>query len=694
MKLDDPVQFVKGVGPRRSEMLANSGIETVEDLLYHLPFRYEDRRRVITSDQVQRGNDATLVGRIGKVRQRPLRGRGRSLLEAVFEDDGGRLGLVWFHQAAYFKKRLEAAERWLVHGRVESARGGGLQMVHPEIEPLEGEVEEAARIVPVYQKPTDLPLAAMRRIVGAAVDGAAGQATSAVPAPLRERLGLMSPARALVDVHSPSRDVDPGDLARFATPAHRSLIFEELFGLQVGMRLRKRRRAEERGAVIPESEERVKGFLATLAFSPTAAQSRSAAEIAVDLAGAAPMNRLLHGDVGSGKTLVAFTAVIRAASASYQSAVMAPTELLAEQHFETMRPWAEALGIRIALLSGTLRAAAAAGVREGLAGGHIDLVVGTHALVQQSTSFARLGLAVVDEQHRFGVMQRAALGAGEVNTLLLSATPIPRTLALALYGDVEVSVLDEMPPGRRPVVTRVLEESSRERLFERMGRAMSEGRRCYMVYPLVEESEKTDLADATSMAKELSEGPFKDFKIELLHGRMSAADKDRVMRAFKGGAVDCLVTTTVVEVGIDVPEATIMVVEHAERFGLAQLHQLRGRVGRGQAESFCCLVAGKERGPDAIERLRTLERTNDGFEVAEADLRIRGPGEYLGTRQSGLPAFQAANLVRDAELLEMARVEAEAWLARDGDLSSPDSAVLKLAMERRWGDKLGLAQVG
>ena len=689
MKLDDPVQFVKGVGPRRSEMLANSGIETVEDLLYHLPFRYEDRRRVITSDQVQRGNDATLVGRIGKVRQRPLRGRGRSLLEAVFEDDGGRLGLVWFHQAAYFKKRLEAAERWLVHGRVESARGGGLQMVHPEIEPLEGEVEEAARIVPVYQKPTDLPLAAMRRIVGAAVDGAAGQATSAVPAPLRERLGLMSPARALVDVHSPSRDVDPGDLARFATPAHRSLIFEELFGLQVGMRLRKRRRAEERGAVIPESEERVKGFLATLAFSPTAAQSRSAAEIAVDLAGAAPMNRLLHGDVGSGKTLVAFTAVIRAASASYQSAVMAPTELLAEQHFETMRPWAEALGIRIALLSGTLRAAAAAGVREGLAGGHIDLVVGTHALVQQSTSFARLGLAVVDEQHRFGVMQRAALGAGEVNTLLLSATPIPRTLALALYGDVEVSVLDEMPPGRRPVVTRVLEESSRERLFERMGRAMSEGRRCYMVYPLVEESEKLDLNAATSMATELQTGVFRNHRVALVHGRMRSTDRDDVMRRFVDREIDVLVATTVIEVGVDVANASVILVEHAERFGLAQLHQLRGRVGRGPYPSSCFLIHAEPLSALAAARLTALEHSTDGFELAERDLVLRGPGDFLGTRQSGAPMLEVGDLIRDLPIVVEARRAALAWVG-----GSAEPHVVMGSIRHAWAQRFGLLDVG
>ena len=693
MKLDDPVQFLKGVGPRRSEVLAKSGLVTVEDLLYHLPFRYEDRRRVITSDEARAGEDATLVGRIIKTRQRPLRGRGRSMLEAVFEDERGSLGLVWFHQAAYFKKRVEGAERWLVHGRVETGRGH-LQLVHPEIEPVEGALEEVARIVPVYQKPADLPVAAMRRIISGAVDAAAEQASSAVPVTVSERLGLLASARALIDVHKPGRDTDPGDLARFATPAHRSLIFEELFGLQVGMRLRKRGRAKQRGVVIEESPQRVTSFLSSLPFTPTAAQLRSSAEVVADMAATAPMNRLLHGDVGSGKTLVAFTAVVHAAAAGYQSAVMAPTELLAEQHFETMRPWSEGLGMSIALLTGAMPGGEAAKVRKRLGGGKVDLVVGTHALVQESTSFARLGLAVVDEQHRFGVMQRAALGAGEVNTLLLSATPIPRTLALAIYGDVEVSMLDEMPPGRVPVVTKVLDGSSRERLHERMAATMAKGHRCYIVYPLVEESEKVDLADASSMAERLAKGPFKDFKVELLHGRMAAAEKDAVMRAFKAGEVDCLVATTVVEVGIDVPEATIMVVEHAERFGLAQLHQLRGRVGRGPAESFCCLVTGKEHGRDAAERLRTLERTTDGFEVAEADLRIRGPGEYLGTRQSGLPAFRAANLVRDAELLELARVEAEAWLAHDAELTSPESAALRSALERRWGDKLGLAEVG
>ncbi len=697
MNLDDPVRFVKGVGPRRAELLEKAGIKQVEDLLYHLPFRYEDRRAVAKAGAAKPGHDGTFVGRISGVREHRMRGRkGRSLLRALFEDDSGWINLLWFHQASYFKEKLEAGERWLIHGRVEAASRGGLQIVHPEIEavPAGQDGQAQARVLPVYQKPGDIPVAAIRSMVETAVEACASQARSVVPSEISSRLDLQPVSTALRFVHQPSPDVSIEDLAACRTPAQRSLIFEELFALQVGMTLRKAAREHRSGIVMAEARGRIGAFLSRLPFEPTGAQRRVIEEVSADMAAPHPMNRLVHGDVGSGKTVVAFAAALQAIEAGYQVAVMAPTELLAEQHFTTMSDWAADEGIDTVLLSGSRSTAAMREVRESVACGYARLVIGTHALVQESTEFRNLGLAIVDEQHRFGVMQRAALKQGEVDTLLLSATPIPRTLSLTLYGDIDVSFLDELPAGRIPVTTKVVRPSARGRLHERMANALAQGRQCYIVYPLVEESEKIDLADATSMAAGLQRGVFSSFKVGLLHGRMKPAEKDDVMRRFKAKEIDVLVATTVIEVGIDVPNASIMVVEHAERFGLAQLHQLRGRVGRGSQESFCCLVAEAGQSREAFERLRVLERSNDGFEVAEADLKLRGPGEYLGTRQSGLPAFRAANLVRDSELLELARREALAWLQRDASLSSPQSAELRRTIAQRWSEKLDLAEVG
>ncbi len=696
MRLDDPIRFLKGVGPRRGEILEKAGITTLEDLLYRLPFRYEDRRNIINIGEAASGEDSTLVGTISGVREIRPRGRRRVILRGILGDKSGWVNLVWFHQAAYFREKLAAGGMWLVHGRLEKAPRGGVQIVHPEIEHL-GDTDDAsavARVLPVYQKPTDIPVAAMRGMVERVVDACAEQARTVVPEPLRESLGITSLAEALRYVHRPPRDADIEELASSATPAHRVLILDELFALQVGMSLRKAARRLEAGISMAVAGERIEGFFDGLPFEPTAAQRRVVAEVAADMERPRPMTRLVHGDVGSGKTVVAFAAALQAVAAGYQAAMMAPTELLAEQHYATMTPWAEREGVSMELLTGKVAAAVARRVREGVAGGVVDLVVGTHALIQEATAFAKLGLGIVDEQHRFGVMQRAALKGAQADTLLLSATPIPRTLSLTLYGDIDVSFLDELPPGRTPVVTRVIRPGARNKLHERMAKAVEDGRQCYIVYPLVEESEAMDLADATSMAEQLQAGPFKDFRVGLLHGRMKAAEKDAAMRSFKDGELNVLVATTVIEVGIDVPNASIMVVEHAERFGLAQLHQLRGRVGRGARESFCCLVAEQGQSRDSFERLRVMERTTDGFEIAEADLRLRGPGEYLGTRQSGLPAFRAANLVRDEELLELARTSAGAWLEEDPELASPHSAELRRVIEQRWGEKLRLAEVG
>jgi ATP-dependent DNA helicase RecG len=696
VKLSDPVQYVKGVGPKRAELLEKGGLATVEDLIFHLPFRYEDRRNVVALDQTGMGEIVTLFGKITGAREVRMRGGRRTMLTARFSDDSGWLSLVWFHQASYFKKRLDSDDSWVVHGKVEASRRGGIQIVHPEIDAVgaDEDLADIARIVPVYQKPTDVPQAAIRMAVGRAVEEAAHQALSVVPDEIRERQDLVPLSKALRDVHAPDHSVEPASLLRFATPSHRTLIFEELFALQTGMNLRKKAREAIAGTTIPAAPKRITEFTKLLPFELTGAQKRVIGEIAEDLAQPHPMNRLVHGDVGSGKTVVAFAAALQACAAGYQVAVMAPTELLAEQHFATMRPWAEKLGLYIAMLTGSMKASEARSMRDLIAMGGVNITVGTHALVQESTRFKELGLAIVDEQHRFGVMQRAALRGEATDTLLLSATPIPRTLSLVLFGDLDVAFLDEMPPGRQPVITKVIRGGQRKQLHERMAAQMAEGHQCYIVYPLVEESEKSDLKDATSMAEKLQAGVFKDFRVGLLHGRMKSAEKEAIMRRFKEGDLHVLVATTVIEVGIDVPNASIMVVEHAERFGLAQLHQLRGRVGRGGGEAFCCLIADEAQSQESVERLGVMETSGDGFEIAEADLRIRGPGEYLGTRQSGVPAFRAANLVRDAEILELARTEAGLWLDKDPALERPESAELKRAVTDRFGDKLALAEVG
>ena len=675
MDLDDPVQFVKGVGPRRAELLEKSGLCTVEDLLYHLPFRYEDRRRIVSVDAAVAGQDATFVGRITGLHEIPMRRRGgRAMLEASLAADGARLGLVWFHQASYFKKKIQSAQTWLVHGRVEASRRGGLQIVHPEIEPVEEEDQRSsdlARVVPVYSKPTDFPLSAMRTVVERAVDGALDEAVSIVPAAVREKLAL-APLRehALRYVHAPPTDADVDALAEFATPAHRSLIFEELFALQIGISLRRSRRQAESGLAMAEGGDRVEAFLAGLPFEPTGAQQRVIAEIAADMARSVPMNRLVHGDVGSGKTVVAFAAALHAISSGYQVAVMAPTELLAEQHFATMRPWAEAHGVSLELLSGALRAAEQRRVRRDVLGGLVELVVGTHALVQEATEFARLGLAIVDEQHRFGVMQRATLRGGSADTLLLSATPIPRTLALTLYGDLDVSFFDEMPPGRQaggPHECFVDRAESRSVSTSAWRRRWTKGRSATSSIRWSRSPRRSDLADATSMAQELQTGPFRNFRVGLIHGRMKPDEKDAVMRRFKDGETRrCLVATTVIEVGIDVPNASIMVIEHAERFGLAQLHQLRGRVGPRRRRGV--LLSGGRRGPEhrfdgAAARHGADQRWLQGRRGRPASARPGRVPRHPPIGRARVPRRQSSSRCRAAQ--SRARKEAAAWLDHD-----------------------------
>jgi ATP-dependent DNA helicase RecG len=698
--LGQSVEAVRAVGPKRAADLARFRLRTVEDVLYHLPFRYEDRRALLPLHALRVGEEATATGEVGNVRETRGGRRGRRLLEVVLRDGDGLLLLVWFHGIPYFSRRLKTGQRLLVHGRVEPPLGGGpRRMIHPDLETLAAGEEVTARVVPVYEKPTEMHAGAMRRIVHAAVTEFADRVPSALPPAVAARQRVVDLGRALRHVHVPPPEADLEALAGARSLAHRSLVFDELFFLQLGLALRRSAVGQEPGTAFAPSARLVPALRARLPFTPTGAQERAFGEIAGDLATPHPMRRLLQGDVGSGKTLVALMAALAVIEAGHQAALMAPTELLAEQHYETVRPLLAGLGIVPVLLTGAVKGRARRSALAGIAAGDTALAVGTHALIQEGVEFARLGLAVVDEQHRFGVLQRAALQrrgerAEPIDVLVMSATPIPRTLALTLYGDLAVSTLDELPPGRTPIRTEIHRESRRERVYERVRREIAAGHQAYIVYPLVEESEKSALRAAATMVHELAAGPLAGLRLALVHGRMKAEEKDDVMRAFKAGEHDVLVSTTVIEVGIDVPNATAIVIEHAERFGLAQLHQLRGRVGRGAAPGHCFLVVPDWTGPDAYQRLRTLEETTDGFRIAEADLVLRGPGDFLGTRQAGLPDFRVANLLRDTELLRAARDEAAAWLAHDPDLSRPESQPVRAVLAHRWQGRLGLARVG
>jgi ATP-dependent DNA helicase RecG len=697
--LSQSVQFVRGVGPQRAEQFRKLALRTVEDLLYHLPFRYEDRRTVRRVRDLRVGEEASVIGEIVALAERYV-GRGRRrILEGALKDDSGVLALTWYHQVAYFKNRYSIGQRCLVHGKVEFGSSGVRRMVHPEVD-LEADAAGQG-ILPVYNKPTSMSVGVMRQIVQRAVREWSARVPSTLPESIAGRARLMDLTAALQQVHLPPREADVARLNGFHSPGHRSLVFDELFYLQLGLALKRRAVALEAGRPLPRLGHLTDRLSAVLSFRLTGAQHRVLHEIYADLAAAHPMHRLVQGDVGSGKTIVALFAALVAVEHGLQAAFMAPTEVLAEQHFATVGRWCDALGVRAALVTGEQTRAQRRALEAELANGEIQIVVGTHALIQDRVKFKGVGLGVIDEQHRFGVMQRAALRrlGGEQagvspDILLLSATPIPRTLAMTLYGDLDVSVLDELPPGRLSVRTLLFRESDRQKVYGMVRRELDAGRQGYVVYPLVDPSDKAELRDATTMAKELARTVFAGYRVGLIHGRMKGSEKDQVMRRFKGGDLQLLVSTTVIEVGIDVPNASIMVVEHAERFGLAQLHQLRGRVGRGADASTCILVGPAYAADSAYQRLRAMERTTDGFRIAEIDLEIRGPGDFLGTRQSGLPDFRVANLIRDNRVLEEARRAASDWLQKDPDLKGSESVSLRTVLRHRWAGRLELAEIG
>jgi ATP-dependent DNA helicase RecG len=696
--LSQSAQFVRGVGPRRAEQLRRFGICSVEDLLYHLPFRYEDRRAVSKIRELRLGDVASVIGEITHLAERYV-GRARHrILEGVVRDDTGLLALTWYHQVAYFRSRYQVGQRCLVHGKVEGALGGTKRMVHPEVE-IDPDLEGQG-ILPVYNKPTTMSVGAMRKVVQQAVQDWAERLPSVLPETVVHAARITDLRQAMRLLHQPARDADVEALNAGRAAGHRSLVFDELFFLQLGMALRRRSVEVETGLALPERGTLTARLRGLLPFQLTAAQQRVLREIRDDMAAPRPMHRLVQGDVGSGKTVVALFAALAAIENGYQAAFMAPTELLAEQHLSTIGKFTEQLGVATALLTSELTRAKRRQMYERISAGQVQLAVGTHALIQEGVVFKALGLGVIDEQHRFGVLQRAALrrlGGNQAvapDILLMTATPIPRTLAMAVYGDLDISAIDEMPPGRQPVRTLLRHEGERADVYDLVKRELDRGRQGYVVYPLVESSEAVELRDATTMARELARAVFHGYRVGLVHGKMKATEKDAVMRGFQRGDLQLLVSTTVIEVGIDIPNATIMVVEHADRFGLAQLHQLRGRVGRGDAAAVCVLLTPFRRGEAAHQRLQAMAGTNDGFKIAEVDLDIRGPGELLGTRQSGLPDFRVANLIRDRNILEEARNAAEGWLRNDPRLEQAESKPLRAVLAHRWAGRLELAEVG
>ncbi len=685
--LDRPAQFLKGVGPKRAGTLARIGLLTARDVLYHIPHRYEDASTVRPIASLETGDDVTVVGRVVSKGVIPTRKRLR-IFQAVIRDRSGSVECSWPGQP-HLDRVIRRGDLLLLTGNVRFFHG---RQLHPREFTLLAREDEAApdaregRVFPVYPATEGLGHRQVRKIIADNLDGLLEEVAEEDPLPPEDakQLGLPSRRDALERLHRPARMAE-------AEEGRRRLAYDELLLLQLAHALvRRRTEAAARGTAFQRVGTLTRDFISRLPFSLTAAQRRVLREIGADMAQPRPMSRLLQGDVGSGKTVVALGAMLRAVENGYQAALMAPTEILAEQHARSMDALLNGLAEPV-LLTGRLDAAEQRRVSGMIADGSAPLVVGTHALIQEGVGFRRLGLAVVDEQHRFGVRQRMALRdqGGGVDLLVMSATPIPRSLALTLYGDLDVSVLDELPPGRTPVRTGIRRPEDREKVYAFVRAQVERGRQAYVVYPLVEESEKLAVASATEGFRELGEGPLSGLRIGLLHGQLPAEEKERVMTGFVRGEIDVLVATTVIEVGIDVPNATVMVVENAERYGLSQLHQLRGRVGRGGEESFCILIpaAGGER-----ERLRVMVETDDGFEIARADLRIRGQGELLGSRQSGVPAFRFADIERDAALLDRARQDARTLVERDPELGSAPR--LRVELERSYAERLEMFGVG
>ncbi|MBN1884990.1 MAG: ATP-dependent DNA helicase RecG [Candidatus Krumholzibacteriota bacterium] len=688
--LGESSQYVKGVGPARQEILSRLGIETVGDLLGHYPRTWYDRSDPLPLAGAEPGSPATVAAGVLAAATRRTRNR-RSVTTVVLGDETGTVDLVFFNQP-YLEKTFQPGARVIASGTVGRYRGRR-QMIAPEFEiadPADDGLVQTGRIVPVYPLTAGLSGRTMRRIVRAALDKCAGRIGENLPRALVAAMGFPPRGEAFLQIHYPD---DRASL----DAAVRRFKFEEVFFLHLLLRgRRERRRAGRPRPALSPPHTMLDRFLHSLPFDLTAAQERVLDEIRRDIERPEGLSRLLQGDVGSGKTIVGLAALTIALGRGYQGAFMVPTEILAQQHAEKADGYLGGLGIRTALLIGSMPAGEKRRVREGLADGSIDLVVGTHAIIQEATVFRQLGLAVVDEQHRFGVRQRATLGRGELlpHFLVMTATPIPRSLAQTVYGDLDLSLIDELPFGRRRVYTEIVPRRKRNRVFDAVRAAFRDGRQAFFLYPLVEESEKSDLTAATDAFERLQSGELDGFPIGLLHGRMSFEEKSAAIRLFREGRILGLVTTTVIEVGVDVPNASILVIEHPERFGLAQLHQLRGRVGRGGEAGACYLLAGEEVGGRSAERLAWFAANDDGFAIAEKDLEMRGPGEIWGYRQSGVPAFRLINPLSDRDLVLRSWEEAGRMIAEDPQLGRRENAVVSEYFRRYYRPRMALAEIG
>jgi ATP-dependent DNA helicase RecG len=699
-RLLTPIQYVKGVGPKLAKLFEKKGIRTVEDALYFLPRCYEDRRNLKNISELKTGRKETGFGEILLSGVAFYQNKRKRVFEVVVGDGSGVITLKWFHgNERYLKDRFKKGLRLIFSGEVRWFNYQK-EIHHPDLEMVDGDIEKDylnfKRIVPIYSETEGLHQRTLRKLMKNILDGYADELSSPIPQEIVERQDLIDFSEAFRRVHFPPDGESIEVLNCQRSDGHRRIIFDEFFFLELGLALKKKGMALETGITFQTDGILARKLLDLLSFQLTRSQDKVWAEIKEDLKRPHPMNRLIQGDVGSGKTVVALLASLYVVECGYQAAIMAPTEVLAEQHFLNLHRWVEPLGVNVALLTSSIKGSEREDLYDRIRRGDVHLVIGTHAVIQEAVEFNHLGLAIIDEQHKFGVVQRGLLKKKGENpdVLVMTATPIPRTLAMTIYGDLDVSVIDEMPPGRMPVETKVFPEPARERVYRIVEEEVRKGRQAFIVYPLVEESEKLDLKDATRMAEHLQKDVFPDFQISLLHGRMKSDEKEAIMMEYKEGKIQILVATTVIEVGIDIPNASVMVVEHAERFGLSQLHQLRGRIGRGRYPSKCILLAQYRSSEEARVRLHAMERTNDGFQIAEEDLALRGPGEFFGVRQSGLPDFRVAHLVRDTPILIEARKEAFRLIQEDPELVHPSHSFLKDMLRRRWKGRLELASIG
>jgi ATP-dependent DNA helicase RecG len=741
VQLDTPVQFVKGIGPQIANTLAEKRIATVEDLLFHLPFRYEDRLHPRHLSELVPGEMASVIAEVrGTVL---LRTRRMPIFEMTVGQNLSTMKCMWFH-GGYLEGKFKAGQMVALYGKVEPSRSmRNFKMIQPQFEILpedlddESRLLEVGRITPVYESLSGSRLASrwIRKIIYNLLEELRGQIPETLPAAMLERLKMRSREESLRAVHFPPAGTPMTQLQASGTAAHRRLIFEELFYLECGLELKRRKLKERTGTAFETGDKVREALRQILPFHPTTAQKRALGEIVADMREPSPMRRLLQGDVGSGKTIVALQAMLVAIENGYQAALMAPTEILATQHSLAVRKLLERSSrkYRTVLLTGSLDEEQKRLARRRIFMGEADLVIGTHALIEEKVDFARLGLVVVDEQHRFGVLQRFRLmkkpNAADPDVLVMTATPIPRTLALSLYGDLDLSVLDELPPGRTPIVTKQVPDERAEDVWKLLRDQVKHGHQAYIVYPVIEGPkddqpeldfappeveepvkkpvakkaakktaslfEKPSLKSATEMYENLRATHLSGLRLGLLHGRLDADEKEIIMRQFQRGDLDVLISTTVIEVGVDVPNASLMVIEHAERFGLAQLHQLRGRVGRGAAKSYCILMTGGRPSQQAEERLAAMVRTQNGFELAELDLQLRGPGEFFGTRQAGLPDFRVANIVRDRALLEIAKEEAARFVEKpQAEASEAEQKRVWDRLKTAWQRRYGLVEAG